>query len=731
MSIRIKLLILLLVLAVTPLVVAAWLGRTSVRDMGARLTDEARERVLEDERQQLGVVATSLAGTIRARANELERLLAIQANQAGAALSTAPPRFATIYDARSDFAPGPNSVPGLRRRTPGDVESQLITWLHQSFLFVEPRTPERERQAQQLTRLTEFYQLIVANPPLLVFGQYVSTFEGVHAKFPGHGGFPAAFNPRERSWFQVVMAQLARDASFNKPQWGPPIIDATTRQLMVTVSMPVRLPDGTPIAIASIDVRIADIMAGMPESLPWAEQAKAYVAMRPSSGEFPELTARLEESGAPSNALTILAERNDKADGLQWDARPEIIPFHLDDDAQHQQMLRELAAGRSNIVDASIDAQPVLCAYTPFNPQDASDHGVLLLTVPLSSMQAIPEQIASSFQTQITSQLKRFGGVILGAILAVVLLALLASRSLTHHVRALAGVAERISSGDLDARAEVASQDEIGALATAFNEMIPKLEDQVKLRDSLRLAMDVQQQLLPKEPPRLEGLDIAGVSVYCDETGGDYYDFFVIERATPKRLIAIVGDITGHGVPSALLMATARALIRSHLSQAGALADQLMKVNRDLDRDAADDRFMTLCVLEIESLPNGAPGGLRWVNAGHDEPFLYDPNTNTVTRLQGTSGIPLAIDADWSYETLQHEPLSAGQVIVIGTDGIWEARNPAGEMFGHERFAEVVRNAAGGTAQEICDAIIAEVIGFREVQPQEDDVTMVVIKRTE
>ncbi|MCA9292325.1 MAG: SpoIIE family protein phosphatase [Phycisphaerales bacterium] len=731
MSIRIKLLILLLVLAVTPLLVAAWLGRASVRDMGHRLTNEARQRVIDDEREQLALVAQSLAETIRSRASELERLLAIQANAAGEALDGTPPKFTTIYDARVDFEPGPDSVPGLRRREPGNVESQLVSWLHQSFLFVEPRTDERERHALQLTSLTKLYELIADNPPLLVWGQYISTFDGVHAKYPGHGGYPEDFRPAQRTWYMIVTHALDRDPNWDRPQWGPPIVDATTGKLMMTVSMPVRLPSGEAVGVAGIDVRVRDVMAGMPETLPWAEEAKAFVALRPVAGRYPTFDDRRSEEGIDEDAIIILAERNDTSKGLDWNARPQAETFRLDDRSQHEQMLRELATGQSNIVDTMIGGVRSLCAYTPFNTHDPADGGVLLLTVPLASLEAIPQNIEASFREQIATQLKGYGGVILGAVAVVIVLALGASRSVTKPVRALAGVAEQIASGDLDARAEVATQDEIGALATAFNDMIPRLQDQVKLRDSLRLAMDVQQQLLPKEPPKLDGLDIAGASIYCDETGGDYYDFFVIEKASPKRLIAIVGDITGHGLPSALLMTTARALIRSHLSQAGVLADQLMKVNRDLDHDAADDRFMTLCVLEIASLPDGSPGRLHWVNAGHDEPFLYDPASDTVTRLQGTSGIPLAIDSDWQYDTLQHEPLAPGQVIVVGTDGIWEARNPQGDMFGHERFAASIRKSATGSAQAICDAVIADVIAFRESQPQEDDVTMVVIKRAD
>ena len=122
----------------------------------------------------------------------------------------------------------------------------------------------------------------------------------------------------------------------------------------------------------------------------------------------------------------------------------------------------------------------------------------------------------------------------------------------------------RVARGELDARVTVASIDELGDLTVQFNRMAEGLKDRERLLHSLELAMEVQQNLLPKSTPEIPGLDMVGVSLYCDETGGDYYDF--LTDNPDGNLHILVGDVSEHGIPSALLMATARAFIRQRLA---------------------------------------------------------------------------------------------------------------------------------------------------------------------
>jgi serine phosphatase RsbU (regulator of sigma subunit) len=245
-----------------------------------------------------------------------------------------------------------------------------------------------------------------------------------------------------------------------------------------------------------------------------------------------------------------------------------------------------------------------------------------------------------------------------------------------------------------------------------------------RVRQALSLAMEVQQNLLPKANPQIEGLDIAGNSIYCDETGGDYYDFLEVGAPGEGKIGLVVGDVSDHGIPSALLMATARALIRQRCSAFGRIDQVVSDVNRQLARDVKDSgRFMTLFYAEIER-PQKT---MRWVNAGHEPAMIFDPVTDTFSDLNGGNNLAMGVFEDSEFRQAQQE-ISPGQIILIATDGIWEARNPEGEMFGKDRIQQIIRRNASKTAGEIQDTILDSLKHFQRDTRLEDDMTLVMIK---
>ena len=258
------------------------------------------------------------------------------------------------------------------------------------------------------------------------------------------------------------------------------------------------------------------------------------------------------------------------------------------------------------------------------------------------------------------------------------------------------------------------------ALKLARQEL-ERQRDHMKL--SLDLAMEVQQNLLPQTAPNVTGLDLAGRSIYCDETGGDYFDFLDTGASSDREIGVVVGDVSGHGIPSALLMTSARAYLRQRSYMAGSLAEVVRDVNRQFCRDVKDSgRFMTLFLARIDV---GAME-LTWVRAGHDPALLYDPQSDRFEELGGR-GLPLGVKADFRFEE-HHCGLAPGRILVIGTDGIWEARNRIGREFGKSRFRDFIRTQAQGSADDIADGVIKAVNGFLEGQPPQDDITLLVAK---
>lgn len=328
----------------------------------------------------------------------------------------------------------------------------------------------------------------------------------------------------------------------------------------------------------------------------------------------------------------------------------------------------------------------------------------------------------------------QFGKLVLAFVVAVYFLFItiaiifnfLVGRSILLPVKEMMRVVDSVRGGDFHQKVRVVSNDELGVLGDGMNEMTAGLIERDQIRRSLYLAKEVQQALLPRSTPEIKGLDIASASIYCDETGGDYYDFFIPDKPDAGRISIVVGDVSGHGISSALLMTTARAFFRQRSALPGKISAVVSDVNRLLAHDVADSGgFMTLFILSIDRLNRK----LSWVRAGHDPAVFYDPRIGTVEELRG-SGMAMGIDGDHDYEQFTREELAPGQIILMGTDGIWEAQNLKGEMFGKDTLFRIIRQYSDTDAKGLLTACLFALDKFRDGVKPEDDVTLVVIKVT-
>ncbi len=300
---------------------------------------------------------------------------------------------------------------------------------------------------------------------------------------------------------------------------------------------------------------------------------------------------------------------------------------------------------------------------------------------------------------------------------------LLVARNMATPIQAIIAGLQRIAMGRFDRPVQVTSNDALGYTGDIINEMMAGLRERDHLRSALALADEVQRKLLPAKAPVVAGLDVAGSCIYCEQTGGDYFDFVHDGPPAEGRLGIMVGDVADHGIASALLMTTGRALLRQRTALTGGLDRIVTDVNQALAADLdSSGRFMTLFYGHIDRPANR----ITWVNAGHDPALLYTPETGGFTELGGHH-LPLGVFDDSHYEARQRE-LRAGQVLLVGTDGIWEAVNSRGEMFGKERLKAVIRRNCHTSAMEIVDGLLHTLQAFcGEVTPA-DDITLVVAK---
>jgi len=325
----------------------------------------------------------------------------------------------------------------------------------------------------------------------------------------------------------------------------------------------------------------------------------------------------------------------------------------------------------------------------------------------------------------------------------VVWIALAASRKVTRPARRLAEAAGRLAEGDYDAHVEVRGKDELAQLGQVFNQVGPQLRERERIKHALAVAMDVQRNLLPSTTPTLEGLDVAGHSTYCDETGGDYYDYLDIVGLDERSVAVVVGDVMGHGVAAAMLMATARGILRSRCTTPGSaasadsapapgsvperspgiLADLLNHLNLLLVEDTGGTRFMTMMLMIVDANRRS----LRLASAGHDPPFVYDPVRDTFHELD-SSGLPLGIMAEERYDQVALADLSPGTVMLGATDGVWEMKGEDGGMFGKPRVMDLLREHHALPAKQIEAKLLEALHAFRGRGAPDDDVTFVVVK---
>lgn len=244
-----------------------------------------------------------------------------------------------------------------------------------------------------------------------------------------------------------------------------------------------------------------------------------------------------------------------------------------------------------------------------------------------------------------------------------------------------------------------------------------------KVQMSLEQASRIQQTLLPKSDPDVEGYDIAAKSIWCDETSGDYYDFIHPEDWKQEKIGIVVADVIGHGISAALLMTTVRASLRERILSPGSGPAIVGHINNRLVKDIEElNLFVTMFYSEIDLNQKN----FRWVHAGHESAILYDSPIDSFETLGG-DGVPLGVMDDWVYQEAEMA-ITPGQIILIGTDGIKEACNSHGEYFGNERLMTIVREHAAKTAKDLLNEIFDSLNRFRYPAERKDDETLVVIK---
>jgi sigma-B regulation protein RsbU (phosphoserine phosphatase) len=259
-----------------------------------------------------------------------------------------------------------------------------------------------------------------------------------------------------------------------------------------------------------------------------------------------------------------------------------------------------------------------------------------------------------------------------------------------------------------------------------YNAIIYSMANEKKRLDhDLEIARDIQRILLPAEAPAINGFQISGINVPARQVSGDYFDYI---RVDDERLGIAIADVSGKGIPASLIMAICRSVLRAEAARNPSPADVLRKVNRQLYPDIKEDMFISMAYLILDHERNG----ITLARGGHDAPLLYKQQSQSVTPVK-SPGMVLGIDSGNVFDRITNDfavPLERDDCLILYTDGVTEALNTEGDEFGLERTTESVRASASSGAQAIVRRVIDDVRNFAGSQPQNDDITLIAIRKT-
>lgn len=700
MKLRWKYFLVLVAASLVPLLTVTWISQNASRRLGETISERAQNDLTETISQEMVRATRNYSDLINMGRFASEQVLRRLAARAELALTLPPPPGTRLYYA-DDFD-DPRSAPkdmALSTNHPIRAEGRVVSYKqisreHPNFLLA-PGTMKEDvaKDIARFARLSSTLKSISHQYPEGLYWIYASLENGIHISYPGHGGYPAGYDPRQRPWYKMAIKS-------NRVSWLP-VVDATTGQITLTVSIPFRRPDGSLAGVAGMDLKIKYALAESETAARWSQKMSSFVV------------GVDKNSNSKKERIWVLSSQNNNVLADSKSAE-EILIQHPEIEALFH-LIKNKKSGYLDMIYKGVDS---LVAYAA---NDADHYFVII--VPKSVVMTLPEEVGQMFVGYSKEQTAITGVAVLLALLFVGVVAFFTSRFSTRYILTIIDAWKQLAKGDYSVRLKAPMKDERAQLIHAFNEIVPKIEEHMRMSRALGLAQEVQQSLLPQSDPSLLGFDIAGASIYCDETGGDYYDFIETYRDGQAGLAVVVGDVSGHGVSSALLMATARALIMLRASMPGDAAGIITDVNRHLSLDTAQTgNFMTFFYCELTEHVTK----IRWVRAGHDPAIVYDPSMDAFEELKG-QGLALGFDDSIEYDSFQHR-LEPGQVIVIGTDGIWEMHNNTGEMFGKDALMDIIRNNHTASARQIVDTVTEVLEQFRGDEVPEDDITLVVIK---
>ncbi len=686
MRIGTKLAIALVCAAVIPLAAGSAVFLKTTNDVGREIAEEGAarlaSRVFGDMRRSLEFGAISLDEQQKS-ALQTARFLSV--DLADRLSNDGPQDVTPSEDGEFLFGPLPSA---------GGTKGAAINLDHMSATVAADAVRDGIADTlSKLTGLTSLAKSVYLRNRDRLSHIIIALDSGLTFTFPA-GVAPDQKDTREKSWYLSTLEK-------GVPVWSGPDPDDPDH---FVASAPIQFGDGRYAGVVSLVSRMDSTLARSLSVSHLPADGMAYFILTPKAD--PQLM--------PHVVATLMPQNGD------WQTSDGVLPLTPDGDDLWLKVVSDIRSGVPGVESVNREGNREIWV---FGPAITSANGELSLavTIPAMIVEEVKSQATIFVENAFEGQLRNAIGFAVVAALLAVIAAIVGAKTLTQPIRQLRDAARSLARGNFDVRVTANTGDELGDLSIGFNKMVPALEERMRQVRDLNIAREIQQHLMSKAFPSVEGYDIAGITEYCDETGGDYLDWFDLDDS---HVCLVIGDATGHGVGSALLMATARAALRAGARHHGASIEHLITdTNLQLADDSSGGRFVTMLTIAADR----SSGDLTWISAGHEPALIFDSEADTFTKLEG-EGIPLGVDAEWRYES-GRASLSVGHILVAVTDGLLEAKNADGVTYGGERLQDALRAVADRGSEAICRHLLEDVRAFLDGQAFQDDVTVMVMRR--
>lgn len=731
MKIRWKLLLILLTFSLVPLVVLKTHGLNSLEELGTDLQSQTRVTLLERATSSLSHMAKATASIInledrlyRTTLKSVQTEAEFRLNDEDDDMEPLPSSVFIVSPTKIISSPELVNHPeykklalmgrGMNRKKMhpmasvqrGDLIELPISPDNISYWLTDNLSLEQAMPfIQKLNPLLHIFKSCRATLEDLALWQDVILENGLVATYPGHNSFPMKYDPRTHPWYKKVKEDL-------QVTWTLPFPDAATRALCYRLSAPLFDENDKFIGVTSLVIPVG---AAIKSSLVTANNSQTEVMMVSSLHSEKEHKSDLLIVGKVGD--DPLKETPSKMRNHFWQAPPE--PMWLNEsNPEFTTLFNDVSTARSGVIQMRYKGIPSLWTYSPINTSLS-----LLIITPTTDSTAEADEAEQYVKESIANLYEGTSVIALIVTISIALAAYFTSQSLSNPIRKISEAVTKVGEGDWDVRADFHSKDELGDLAENFNNMVPQLREHSAIQQALSLADEAQQSLFPKSPPQIAGVEIGARCTFSEKTGGDYYDFADSTTCGPGKFATVIGDVSGHGISAALLMTSARAYIRALTGKGKLLVDSICNVNRLVTKDCMQTgHFMTI----FTAICDTTEKNVKWIRAGHDPALLYTPQTDSFEELRG-KGLALGVDEEYLYQETTTR-IQSGQILVLYTDGIWEAHSPEGKQFGKDKLRRIICENCHKPAQDMVDLLISEVQNYRKGLPLEDDCTAIIIK---